>query len=191
LNAAHDLFSERGLEATRLEDVARRAHVSKGGLYDVADDKLDLFYQVCRLQFAHDLERLDQTLGAIDDPVLAFRALVMAMIPPAREAPGYYAIIFELAVVALRDKGFGEKVRDMHIEMRDRFRGHVSGLLRRGAERGAFRGDTDLDVLATMVHGWVDKLWIDWILIPSMTQEDIHDAARRFTDTLLGWIAVD
>ena len=48
LAAAIDLFVERGFAATRLEDVARRAGVSKGTLYLYYANKEDLFKAVVR-----------------------------------------------------------------------------------------------------------------------------------------------
>src|ERR1700712_3913263 len=48
LAAALDLFVERGFAATRLDDVARRAGVSKGTLYLYFDSKEDLFKAVIR-----------------------------------------------------------------------------------------------------------------------------------------------
>lgn len=46
--AALDLFVERGFSATRLDDVAKRAGVSKGTLYLYFDSKDDLFKAVIR-----------------------------------------------------------------------------------------------------------------------------------------------
>ncbi|MGZ3185086.1 MAG: TetR/AcrR family transcriptional regulator [Telluria sp.] len=48
LAAALDLFVERGYAATRLEDVARRAGVSKGTLYLYYENKEELFKAVVR-----------------------------------------------------------------------------------------------------------------------------------------------
>jgi AcrR family transcriptional regulator len=48
LAAALDLFVERGFASTRLEDVAKRAGVSKGTLYLYFENKEDLFKAVVR-----------------------------------------------------------------------------------------------------------------------------------------------
>jgi AcrR family transcriptional regulator len=48
LAAALDLFVERGFASTRLEDVARRAGVSKGTLYLYYENKEELFKAVVR-----------------------------------------------------------------------------------------------------------------------------------------------
>jgi AcrR family transcriptional regulator len=57
LAAALELFVERGYAATRLEDVATRAGVSKGTLYLYFDGKESLFKSVVR---ANMLPLLDQ-----------------------------------------------------------------------------------------------------------------------------------
>jgi len=48
LAAALDLFVERGFAATRLDDVAKAAGVSKGTLYLYFSSKEDLFKAVVR-----------------------------------------------------------------------------------------------------------------------------------------------
>ena len=48
VNAALELFVERGFSSTRLDDVAKRAGVSKGTLYLYFDSKDDLFKAVVR-----------------------------------------------------------------------------------------------------------------------------------------------
>ena len=48
LAAGLDLFVERGFASTRLEDVAKRAGVSKGTLYLYFENKQELFKAVVR-----------------------------------------------------------------------------------------------------------------------------------------------
>src|SRR5277367_3118930 len=48
LEAALDEFSARGFEATRLDDVAKRADVAKGTIYLHFKDKEDLFQELIR-----------------------------------------------------------------------------------------------------------------------------------------------
>ena len=55
--AALELFVERGYATTRLEDVARRAGVSKGTLYLYFDSKEALFKAVVREGLVPALER--------------------------------------------------------------------------------------------------------------------------------------
>lgn len=62
--AALDLFVERGFAATRLDDVAARAGVSKGTLYLYFSSKEDLFKAVIRSGIVPLIERGERQLEA-------------------------------------------------------------------------------------------------------------------------------
>jgi AcrR family transcriptional regulator len=64
--AALESFAERGYEATRLDDVARRAGVTKGTLYLYFPNKEELFKAVIRGTLIHELTRITET--AADNP---------------------------------------------------------------------------------------------------------------------------
>ena len=57
LNAALDLFVEKGFSATRVEEVAARAGVSKGTLFLYFQSKEDLFKAVVRKNIANNFPR--------------------------------------------------------------------------------------------------------------------------------------
>jgi AcrR family transcriptional regulator len=63
LAAALDLFVERGFAATRLDDVAAKAGVSKGTLYLYFTNKEDLFKAVIREHLLPVLSEAEQTMA--------------------------------------------------------------------------------------------------------------------------------
>lgn len=65
LAAALDLFVERGFASTRLEDVAKRAGVSKGTLYLYFANKEELFKAVVR-------DSIVPVIGAAEDSIAGF-----------------------------------------------------------------------------------------------------------------------
>jgi AcrR family transcriptional regulator len=66
LAAALDLFVDRGYAATRLEDVARRAGVSKGTLYLYFENKQELFKAVVRENIVQVIGQAETDLAAAD-----------------------------------------------------------------------------------------------------------------------------
>ncbi len=74
LCAALDLFVERGYVATRLDDVAKNAGVSKGTLYLYFANKEDLFKAVVRENVVPVLGEAEQTIDRFEgDSAALFR----------------------------------------------------------------------------------------------------------------------
>jgi AcrR family transcriptional regulator len=74
LDAALEVFAERGLAAARLEDIARRAGLSKGTIYLYFPNKEELFREVIRQTVIAFIERGEARMGAIADPMQALFA---------------------------------------------------------------------------------------------------------------------
>jgi len=68
LAAALEEFSARGFEATRLDDVARRAGIAKGTIYLYFRDKESLFQELIRTMLTPIVGTIE-ALGAADLPV--------------------------------------------------------------------------------------------------------------------------
>src|SRR6266852_429920 len=71
LAAALDEFSTRGFEATRLDDVARRAGIAKGTIYLYFADKEALFQELLRSMLTPIIGRIE-AMGQADLPIAAF-----------------------------------------------------------------------------------------------------------------------
>jgi AcrR family transcriptional regulator len=67
LGAALTCFAERGFAATRLDDVAQRAGVTKGTLYLYFPNKEELFKAVVAQALVPNLERGEALLGEADE----------------------------------------------------------------------------------------------------------------------------
>ncbi|MCB2185272.1 MAG: TetR/AcrR family transcriptional regulator [Deltaproteobacteria bacterium] len=92
LEAAHHLFSIRGYERTRMDDVAARAGLTKGGLYFHFKDKRSLMKEVVRTQLRSLQQRLEE-VEDLDLPApekyLAFcEAFDREMVPYFQEGEG-------------------------------------------------------------------------------------------------------
>lgn len=79
LEAALAEFTERGFEAARVEDIAKRAGISKGGVYLYFPSKIALLEALIEARVT-PLARLAQTIAATgaEDPMGALRMIAMA-----------------------------------------------------------------------------------------------------------------
>ena len=64
LDAAVQVFGERGLAHARLDDIARRAGLSKGTIYLYFPNKEELFREVVRQTFVATIERQERGLAS-------------------------------------------------------------------------------------------------------------------------------
>src|SRR5260370_18880542 len=69
--AALAVFGESGLGASRLEDIAKRAGLSKGTIYLYFPNKEELFREVIRQTVVARIERSEAQLVSISDPMQA------------------------------------------------------------------------------------------------------------------------
>lgn len=189
LAAAHRLFAKRGFEGTRLEDVARAACVSKGTLYAVATDKLDLFLQVSRRLIIEDIEETNALLAEIDDPRQAVVALYENTMPPENDERGHYAIMFEVLGLAIKGGEIGARVSKLHRELHNKPLEFIMDLLRGGINAGVFRADIDVEIVARQMNAWIDRNWAERLLAPDAPCDQFRNLNQRYVDSLLDWIA--
>src|SRR3954470_22257672 len=69
VDAALEVFVEKGFAAARLDDIAKQAGVSKGALYLYFETKTDLFGAVVRETVAPNIEAVAAVLETFPGPV--------------------------------------------------------------------------------------------------------------------------
>ncbi len=148
LAAALDLFVERGFAATRLDEVAARAGVSKGTLYLYFDSKEDLFKAVIRETIVPLLSDFQRAIDGANDSAAVllsrFFHLWWQRFGSTRLAG--------IAKLIMSEAGnFPELARFFHQEVIARNNTLLAGIVQRGIDRGEFR---KLDVRAAC-HLWM------------------------------------
>lgn len=136
LAAALELFVERGYAATRLEDVAARAGVSKGTLYLYFDGKESLFKSVVRTNM---LPLLDQAEARIEGHAGSSGELLRELIMHWWQAASHSGVMGIAKLMVAESGNFPELARFYHDEITARGDATVVRVLERGMARGEFR----------------------------------------------------
>jgi AcrR family transcriptional regulator len=136
LDAALDLFVERGYASTRLEDVAKRAGVSKGTLYLYFTNKEELFKAVVRASIV-------PAIGAAEDAIAGFDGhsadLLRYVMLGWWERLGATKASGIVKLVMAEAGNFPDLADFYRKEVIERSTDMLTGLLSRAAERGEFR----------------------------------------------------
>jgi AcrR family transcriptional regulator len=141
LDAALELFAEKGFAATRSEEVAARAGVSKGTLYLYFPSKEELLKAVIRHTLMADIARGAERLAGHDGPTGDLLIEVMAdWWMTVFQSPS--SAIFKLVMTEVRN--FPD-IGDFYLhEVMEPGHQLVAGLVQRGIDSGEFRA-VDVD----------------------------------------------
>ena len=136
LAAALDLFVERGYAATRLDDVAARAGVSKGTLYLYFTNKEELFKAVVRENVVPVLGEAEGIVEAYEGSTAdLFREIVLGW----WERIGNTKLSGITKLMMAESSNFPEVTQFYHDEVITRGDAMVARMLERGVKRGEFR----------------------------------------------------
>jgi AcrR family transcriptional regulator len=142
LEAALDEIAEHGFSEARMEDIARRAGVSKGTVYLYFPGKQALFEALVRHALLPRLEALSQQL---ETGGLSSRAQLRLMLSRVQETMLDPRILAIPRLVIAESQRFPDVARFYKQTVIDRGLGPISALLSRGVEQGEFRPhDTNL-----------------------------------------------
>ncbi len=185
LEAALELFVERGFSATRLEDVALRAGVSKGTLYLYFESKEDLFKSVVRggiLPVISNAESLAEKFTGSASGLL--RSVVKGM----WDKVGGTLLAGIPKLVIAESGNFPELARFYYEEVICRGLALMRGILTRGVQQGEFRG-IDIDPTARAMMGPVLLMMLWQHSFADFEDDPLR--AERYFDSYLGLVLDD
>lgn len=93
LDAARELFAERGIEAVTMREIARRIDYTATAIYHHFADKNALLQELCAVDFkalAYEMVKI----GRIDDPIERLHRIGMAYVDFAIAHPSHYRFMF-------------------------------------------------------------------------------------------------
>lgn len=174
--AALELFVEKGYAATRLDDVAAHAGVSKGTLYLYFESKEDLFKAVVReglLPALAEGEALVRDFAGDSEALLREVAARMWRLIGAQRIGGIPKLIFAEA------RNFPEIAAFYHEEVIRRGTALVRAVIERGIARGEFRlVDVEAAIHIVIAPVLMRMIWrhsLDCCAVAGITDERYFD----------------
>jgi AcrR family transcriptional regulator len=155
--AALETFAERGFAATRLDDIAERAGVTRGTLYLYFPSKEELFKAVVRQAIVPIIARGEEMVEHSQESSAALLTKILLMIPTA-VAGSPVSAIPKLMISEARN--FPDLAQFYLKEVIRRGRRLLTAIIARGVEHGEFR-PVDMDHVFYCVVGPVllTMLW--------------------------------
>src|SRR5215475_6469762 len=106
LKAAFREVAEKGFSEVTLDDIAKRAGVSKGVTLYYFDSKEDLYREVFSWLIDSIHERMREAVASVDDPVEKVRALVALIFPSPSKNRAFFRAYVDFCGLAARREAF-------------------------------------------------------------------------------------
>ncbi len=179
--AALSEFAEKGFAAARIDDIARRAGISKGTVYLYFDSKELLFEEVIR---RYIVPRIERATGAGEGKSLTAEATLRIIIRQFyREIVGS-DLRYIMRLLIAEGGRFPHLLRFYHAEVISRGMKAVTETLRRGVDSGEFRSSAIVEfphvIAAPAVLAMLWKLLFD-----DFQPLDLERLAEAHTDIIL------
>lgn len=181
--AALEVFAEKGFAAARLDEIARRAGVSKGTLYLYFEDKEDLFRAVVRDAIAPNVAAITSAISAMDAP---FADVVRMFLAGFAEREARLPIGAVAKMVIGESRNFPELARVWHDEVASKAIGGLAAFVKGAQERGEVRaGDPRLYAFSLMGPMVLGALWRTTLVPAGGEPLDLPALASQHAETVL------
>jgi TetR/AcrR family fatty acid metabolism transcriptional regulator len=156
--AAIEVFASKGYFGARMTDVAAAAQVADGTLYLYFDGKEHLLMSIFDGVLGRFIERLDEEIALLDDPVQKLSVMVRLHLETLGRD---HALAHVLQIETRHSRRF------MSLFTRGKlgeYLNRVREIIEEGQEVGAFRRDISPGLATNLVFGAVDELVTSWLL---------------------------
>jgi AcrR family transcriptional regulator len=181
--AALEVFAEKGFAAARLEEIAKRAGVSKGTLYLYFKDKEDLFRAVVRDNVSPNIDQVREAMLAVDIPFAQIVPMFLAKLSSVASTMPLGAVV---KMVIGESGNFPELARVWHDQVVSKALGVLVALIEKAQASGEVRpGDPRLHAFSLMGPMLMGLLYREVLQPAGGAPLDIEALARQHGETVL------
>ncbi|HEU4956435.1 MAG TPA: TetR/AcrR family transcriptional regulator [Sphingomicrobium sp.] len=181
--AALRVFAEKGFAAARLDEIAKRAGVSKGTLYLYFKDKEQLFRAVVRDTVVPNVENLRSDLIQAGMP---FDALIRLFLATFVEVTNRVPVGAVAKMVISESRNFPELAKVWHDEVVSKALGTITALIEMAQAKGEVRaGDARLHAFTLMGPMLMGVIYRETLEPVGGEPLDFAALARQHADTVL------
>lgn len=181
LEAAREVFCEKGYEHAAVAEIAARVGVVEGTVYRYFESKHELLMQVLEHWYQTMFGAYAADLAGVSGDRARLRLLIWRHLRTIRDAPQLCRLMFREA----RDD-VGEANAKLRLLNR-RYTRFLIDVLEDGMRSGEFRSDLDTSLLRDLIYGGMEHYC--WRYLSGQGELDIDSAADAITAVFCGGIA--
>lgn len=183
LDAAEQVFLERGVQRASLEEIARVAGVTRGAIYWHFSNKAEVFNAMIdrvQMQPSHLFDRLPDAdnRSSIDS---IRQVCIEALLTIARDE--HIRRVFTISLLALEDTHGIEAIREHDFKLREDARRTITRHFEQVQRQNRLRQGRSPGFCASVLESYITGLLVVWLRNP--TQFDMEADAHSLVDVLI------
>ena len=178
LDAARDIFLEKGFGGASVGEIAAKVGVVEGLVYDYYPTKRDLLNDVLCGMYVPLIRDLQDSFSRIQGVRSRLRFLIWRHLRVYVEEPGLSRLV--LHEVRTGPEYFKSVLHDLHV----RYTAFLVRTIEEAIQQGEIRADTDIELLRSMVYGGIEHRM--WGTLFGRGAVDIESTADHYTQIVLG-----
>lgn len=149
--AAEQLFMEKGINNTSMNDIAKASGYSKATLYVYFKNKEELVGILVLESMQKLYDYMNSALKQSDDTKECYREICHALVKYQEQYPFYFKMVLETIHIDLESTDFLPEERETFL-IGEQINDLLSAFLEAGIEKGDFR--SDIEILPTIFSFW-------------------------------------
>jgi len=184
-NAAR-IFAEKNYHSTTMRDISRATNVSLAGLYHYCKSKEELLYLIQDNCFGHVLERLEERLQEVDDPLTKLRIFI------ENHLSFFAANMAEMKVLSHEAESLAGDLHTHVSSKKDKYTKLARTILKEIQQQQDARDHIDLTVATYALFGMMNWIYNWYDPQGKLTvNELVENVTRLFLSGLLAGLPVD
>jgi len=180
LQAAVEVFGNSNFQSAGISEIAQKANVAEGTIYQYFKNKEDLFFSIPAQKTEAFCEELDLHIEGIHDALNKLRKLTWFYLYFFKTNPAYARILMlEMRV----NKSFFKSVTFERVKV---FNDRILELIKEGQEEGLIRKEMDGRVIREQLLGFLEHRVTRWLLKEEQT--DLLENYGEISDLIFNGI---
>ncbi len=171
IQAATEVFGNSNFQNAAISEIAQKANVAEGTLYQYFKNKEDLFFSIPAEKTDEFCDEFDLHLQGINDTFGKIRKLIWYYLYFFKTNPGYArSLMLEMRV----SKSF---IRSKTYDRIKVFTDKVLEIIKEGQEEGRIRKDVDIYIIRELLLGFLEHRVTWWLL-----KEEKYDLVEHYDE---------
>lgn len=177
LKAATDLFSEKGLERTTVNEIATKANVGKGTVYLYFKSKNEIFETIISIGIKQTSDFFSN-LSLVEDPIQQLRDLIREFF----ESLTQHQKLFKIIVSTIPGYSFDSGFKDLIEQATQQIQTNLTEFFQHFIDTGVFR-QSDPKFLACIFWDFFSHFPTTWII--SENEQSLNEMVDPLIDFFL------